>query len=121
MNINDLIAALQSAAAAGVTAVNFNDVDQPSQTPAVEELPETDFEVGDEVLVCHLKKDGTGSKHTTGTVVAIQQQDDKGWYTRIDGDNGCHYRTGLKLNEERRGSKVIGYVDAGGDLVTVED
>lgn len=117
MNINELIAALQSAAAAGVTTVNF---DKDSVVPVVE-TPETDFTVGDEVLVCHIKNDGTGSKHTMGVVTEILQQDDKGWYTRITGDNGCHYRVGLKVNEERLGSKVIGYFDEDGDLVTVED
>lgn len=102
LNIKKLIADLQAAGTGSVTIninVNNNDV--------VVDTPDTDFNVGDRVIVCHIKKDGTGTKHTYGTVTEVLQQDNKGWYTRVTGENGCHYRTGLKFDEERLGSKII--------------
>ena len=72
----------------------------------VEATPPTDFEEGDRVMVCHIKKDGT-SKHTDGTVTTVLGCDEDGWFTRVTGDNGCHYKTGLMLDEERKGSKII--------------
>lgn len=67
---------------------------------------DTDFSLGDRVIVCHLKKDGSGNKHTDGTVIDISS-DDFGPYVRVEGDNGKHYRCGLKLNEVRKGSQII--------------
>ena len=85
--------------------INVTFTDAPA-TPATPVLPDTDFDIGDRVVVCHQKKDGSGTKHTSGTVIEIQKQDDKGWYTRVEGDNGKHYRIGLH-DEERLGSKAI--------------
>lgn len=97
-NIADLIAAVKAAKGTVNLTVNVYSNDAPA---------DTDFKVGDRVCVCHIKKDGSGTKHTFGTVDAIQQKDDKGYFTRVTGDNGCHYRTGLKLDEERLGSKIF--------------
>lgn len=104
MDINTLIAALQ-----GATNVNLNI----TITKTEPELPATDFEEGDRVLVCHTRKDGTGTKHTLGTVIEVLQKDENGWYTRVAGDNGKHYRIGLKYDEERLGSKAIVLDDEG--------
>ena len=105
LDLQKLIASLQAASNANVTInVTFNDTD--ATTRGVE-LPDTDFAVGDEVVICHQKKDGSGTKHTSGEVIEILQKDDIGWYTRVLGDNGKHYRIGLHYDEERLGSKAI--------------
>lgn len=112
-NLQDLIAQIQAAAngASGNVTINVN-INQPDMsddvvavddTPA---LPDTDFAVGDAVNVYHLRKDGVTVTHTTGTVIETCGQDDKGWYTRVEGDNGKHYKTGLKYNEARLGSFI---------------
>jgi hypothetical protein len=114
MNIQDLIAQIQAAAngATGNVTINVNlnqpemvadDVATDDDTPA---LPDTDFALGDAVDVFHLRKDGVTVTHTTGTVIEVQGCDDKGWYTRVEGDNGKHYKTGLKYNEARLGSFI---------------
>lgn len=109
-NIQDLINQIQSAATSGNTVINIiNITDTPA--PVVEDADEvveldTDFAVGDVVMVCHTKKDGSGTIHPTGTVTEIDV-DDKGPYVRVTGDNGKHYRCGLTMNEERLGSKII--------------
>lgn len=111
-NIQDLINQIQAAATSGNTVINIINI---TDTPVAEPAPvvedddstlETDFEVGDEVLVCHTKKDGSGTIHPTGTVTEIDV-DDKGPYVRVTADNGKHYRCGLTMNEERLGSKII--------------
>lgn len=66
---------------------------------------DTDFSVGDRVMVCHIKKDGT-SKHTDGTVTEIDS-DDYGDYVRVTGDNGCHYKCGTHMDVARKGSKIV--------------
>lgn len=107
-NIQDLINQIQSAATSGntiINIINITDTPAPVVEDSVEEL-ETDFEVGDKVLVCHIKKDGSGTRHTTGTVTEIDT-DDKGPYVRVTGDNDRHYRCGLTMDEERLGSKII--------------
>lgn len=106
-NIADLIAAVKAAKGTVNLTVNVYSNQPVDDVPAVPALPDTDFKVGDRVCVCHIKKDDSGTKHTFGTVDAIQQKDDNGYYTRVTGDNGCHYRTGLKLDEERLGSKIF--------------
>lgn len=107
-NIQDLIAQIQSAATSGNTVINIiNITDTPA--PVVEDddsTLETDFEVDDVVMVCHTRKDGSGTIHPTGTVTEIGT-DDKGPYVRVTGDNGKHYRCGLTMNEERLGSKIV--------------
>lgn len=108
MDINTLIAALQ-----GATNVNLNITITQAEPVDEPQLPETDFEEGDRVLVCHTRKDGTGTKHTLGTVIEVLQKDENGWYTRVAGDNGKHYRIGLKYDEERLGSKAIVLDDEG--------
>lgn len=114
-NIQDFIKEIQSSKAAkGGIVINVINVDTNPVEDFFEDIfaededatPPTDFEVGDRVMVCHIKKDGT-SKHTDGTVTDILQSDEDGWYTRVTGDNGCHYKTGLVLDEERKGSKII--------------
>ena len=109
-NIQDLIKQIQAAATSGNTVINIINITDASAEPTqvedvVEEL-ETDFEVGDVVMVCHIKKDGSGTIHPIGTVTEIDV-DDKGPYVRVTGDNGKHYRCGLTMNEERLGSKII--------------
>ena len=114
MNINDLIAQIQAAVqgTSGNVTVNIN-LNQPSvEAPVVddevvdEDVPCTDFDEGDRVLVCHIRKNGE-RVHTMGTVIESLGKDDKGWYTRVAGDNGKHYRTGLVYNEERLGSMIV--------------
>ena len=84
--------------------VVINIFESSSSSPVV--LPATDFKVGDKVFVCHIAKDGN-TKHTRGEVIEVQRKDEDGWYTRILGDNGKHYRTGLKVDEARKNSKVV--------------
>ena len=104
LDLQNLINALQAASNGNVT-INVTVTNEP--TMVTPELPDTDFAIGDEVVICHQKKDGTGTKHTSGTVIEILQKDDIGWYTRVAGDNGKHYRIGLHYDEERLGSKAI--------------
>lgn len=115
-NIDDLIAQIKAAATVdGAVTVNIN-INQPTvSAPVVDDvvvddepvaLPDTDFDIDDRVLVCHIRRDGTRG-HTMGTVIEVQGADDKGFYTRVLGDNGKHYRTGLKYNEERLGSMIV--------------
>ena len=115
-NIDDLIAQIKAAASVdGAVTVNIN-INQPTvSAPVVDDvvvddapvaLPDTDFDLDDRVLVCHIRRDGT-RVHTMGTVIEVQGADDKGFYTRVLGDNGKHYRTGLKYNEERLGSMIV--------------
>lgn len=101
MNINDLIKLIQ----AGNVTVN---VSVTATSPIVEETVEevdTDFDLDDRVLVCHIRKNGE-RVHTIGTVIEVAGQDDVGYYTRVLGDNGNHYRAGLKFNEERLGTVI---------------
>ena len=101
MNINDLIKLIQ----AGNVTVN---VSVTATSPVVEETVEevdTDFDLDDRVLVCHIRKDGE-RVHTVGTVIEVAGKDDVGYYTRVLGDNGKHYRAGLKYNEERLGTVI---------------
>lgn len=107
-NIQDLIAQIQSAATSGNTVINIINITD-TATPVVEDTVEelvTDFAVDDKVMVCHTRKDGSGTIHPTGTVTEIGT-DDKGPYVRVTGDNGKHYRCGLTMNEERLGSKIV--------------
>lgn len=108
MTLQDLIASIQSAANGNVT-LNINiqggaDLSTDIVDDADDEL-DTDFEVGDRVLVCHIRHDGT-RVHTNGTVDSIGT-DDKGPYVRVTGDNGKHYRCGLHYDEERLGSMIV--------------
>ena len=103
MNINDLIKLIQG----DNKALNINvtvSVD-PAVADVIADTPATDFEEGDRVLVCHIRKDGK-RVHTVGTVIEAAGEDDKGYYTRVLGDNGNHYRAGLKYNEERLGTVI---------------
>ena len=117
MNINDLIKLIQgdnkalninvtvnvAPVVADVIADDVDDVDTDSAFGS--SLPATDFEEGDRVLVCHIRKDGE-RVHTVGTVIEATGKDDKGYYTRVLGDNGNHYRAGLKYDEERLGTVI---------------
>ena len=116
MDLQNLIAALKAASNGATVNVTINVTGEPAvETPAMPDtdsrsssyLPDTDFAVGDEVVICHQKKDGTGTKHVAGEVMEILQRDDIGCYTRVLGDNGKHYRIGLHYDEERLGSKAI--------------
>lgn len=71
---------------------------------------DTDFTVGDRVLVCHRRKDGT-PVHTFGDVTEIDT-DDVGDYVRVTGDNGKHYKCGTHYNEVRKGTCIVMMDDA---------
>lgn len=86
-----------------IKALEMLEVDEDTDT-------DTDFEVGDRVLVHHISRDGT-EIFISGEVVETLCKDDIGYYTRILGDNGNHYRTGLNMNEERLNTKVIKILD----------
>lgn len=110
-DIQKLIAAIQAASRSvdGGITINLN-LNQPvvaavEDVDEVDDTPDTDFEVGDRVLVCHIRKNGQ-RVHTVGTVDTVLGQDAKGWYTRVTGDNGNHYRAGLKFDEERLGTVI---------------
>lgn len=112
-NLNDLITLIRGAANVTIN-VNIPEGADPrcaeSDTPITASafdtsLPATDFDEGDRVLVCHVRKNGD-RVHTVGTVIEACGHDDKGWYTRVAGDNGKHYRAGLTYNEERLGTII---------------
>lgn len=111
MNIQELIALLQGNSGANINvSINVtcnNDAPDMPETDSAfgSSLPATDFEEDDRVLVCHIRKNGE-RVHTIGTVIEVCGQDEKGWYTRVLGDNGKHYRAGLKYNEERLGTVI---------------
>lgn len=105
LNIKDLIEQLQQATSAGANIsvnISINGVDTSAPT---EKVYDTDFEIGDRVLVCHVRNNGD-RVHTFGMVTEIDT-DDKGDYVRVTADNGKHYRTGLHYNEERLGSMIV--------------
>ena len=102
LDIDALIKKLQDSTTGNIT-VNIINV---ASDTTVDDDFDTDFEVGMRVDVCHLKKDGSGTKHTTGTVESFGT-DEYGDYVRVTGDNGNHYRCGLKLDQERKGSKIF--------------
>lgn len=111
-DIQKLIAAIQAASLGvdGGITINLN-LNQPIVAPVEDDVddapaaPDTDFEVNDRVWICHIRKNGE-RVHTVGTVDTVLGHDDKGWYTRVTGDNGKHYRAGLKYNEERLGTVI---------------
>lgn len=110
LNLEQLLDALKSNKSKNVTVNIFinNDTDFADDVDDVDEapdLPDTDFEVDDRVLVCHVRKNGD-RVHTVGTVIETCGYDDKGWYTRVLGDNGKHYRAGLTYNAERLGTII---------------
>lgn len=110
-SLMDLIKAATSTSAGTVNiTINMGATDVPlveddEDTVAVD-TPETDFEVGERVLVCHIRKDGS-RVHTTGVVDTVLGYDEDGYYTRVTGDNGKHYRTGVVYNQERKGSMIV--------------
>lgn len=110
-DIDALIKKLQSSTADKITVniINIGTDDDTDDNVATEKY-DTDFEVGMRVGVCHIKKDGTGTKHTVGTVDSFGT-DDTGDYVRVTGDNGNHYKCGLKLDQERLGSKIFVILD----------
>ena len=103
-NLNDLINLIRGAANVTIN-VNISEGADPRCAEPDTSLPETDFDEGDRVLVCHVRKNGD-RVHTVGTVIEACGHDDKGWYTRVEGDNGKHYRAGLTYNEERLGTII---------------
>lgn len=110
MNILDLIKEIKNAgsdATINITINNFStdDVDIDDAVDTSDDLPYTDFEVGQAVLVCHIRKDGE-RVHTMGTVDTVLGQDERGWYTRVTANNGKHYRAGLTYGEERLGTVI---------------
>ena len=105
LNIDELIAKLQATGTAGGVTINVINVNDDVVTSA-DDTPVSDFKVGDRVMLCHVKKDGTGTKHTDGTVDSIGK-DEFGPYVRVTGDNGKHYRCGLKMYEVRKGTQII--------------
>lgn len=105
-NLNDLINLIRGAANVTINVNISEGADTPITASAFDmSLPATDFEEGDRVLVCHVRKNGD-RVHTVGTVIEACGHDDKGWYTRVAGDNGKHYRAGLTYNEERLGTII---------------
>lgn len=104
-NIDELIAKLQATGTTGGVTINVINVNDDTVTSA-DDTPVSDFTVGDRVMLCHVKKDGTGTKHTDGTVDSIDK-DEFGPYVRVTGDNGKHYRCGLKMYEVRKGTQII--------------
>ena len=102
-NIDALIKKLQDSTTGNVTV---NIINVTSDTADDSRDFDTDFEVGMRVDVCHTKKDDSGTKHTSGTVESFGT-DEYGDYVRVTGDNGNHYRCGLKLDQERKGSKIF--------------
>lgn len=108
MDLQKLIAALQAAYNGSTINVTVNVAGEPEVAePEVSALPETDFNIGDRVVICHQRHDSDSPIHTGGEVIEVLQKDDKGWYTRVLGDNGKYYRIGLKYDEPRLGSKAI--------------
>lgn len=105
LNIDELIAKLQATGTTGGVTINVINVNDDVVT-STDDTPDTDFAVGDRVMLCHVKKDGTGTKHTDGTVDSIGK-DDFGPYVRVTGDNGKHYRCGLKMYDVRKGTQII--------------
>jgi hypothetical protein len=105
LNIDELIAKLQATGTTGGVTINVINVNDDTVTSA-DATPVSDFKVGDRVMLCHVKKDGTGTKHTDGTVDSIGK-DEFGPYVRVTGDNGKHYRCGLKMYEVRKGTQII--------------
>lgn len=110
-NVKDLMDLIKAATKTSTGVVNIT-INVGADTPLVDivedtpTLPDTDFAVGDRVLVCHQRKDGT-PVHTYGTVDTVLGADDYGYYTRVTGDNGKHYRAGLFYNQERKGTKIV--------------
>lgn len=110
-NVKDLMDLIKAATTSSTGVVNIT-INVGADTPLVDEgvetptLPDTDFDIGDRVLVCHQRKDGT-PVHTYGIVDTVLGYDDNGYYTRVTGDNGKHYRTGIVYNQERLGSKIV--------------
>lgn len=105
LNIDELIAKLQATGTTGGVTINVINVNDDVVT-STDDTPVSDFAVGDRVMLCHVKKDGTGTKHTDGTVDSIDK-DEFGPYVRVTGDNGKHYRCGLKMYEVRKGTQII--------------
>lgn len=105
MDLQRLIAALQAASNNNIN-VNITVTPELPDEPAGAPLPDTDFDIGDRVIICHTRHDGT-TIHTAGEVIEVCQKDDKGYYTRVLGENGKHYRIGLHYDEVRLGSKAI--------------
>ena len=105
-NIDELISKLQASTTDGVTINIINIGDTVDTDVDTVDTFDTDFTVGMRVGVCHIKKDGTGTKHTMGTVDSFGT-DEVGDYVRVTGDNGKHYKCGLKLDQERKGSKIF--------------
>lgn len=108
-NIDKLISKLQSSTDDNIT-VNIINIGSGDAAIVEDDTFDTDFTVGMRVGVCHIKKDGTGTKHTVGTVDSFGT-DEVGDYVRVTGDNGKHYKCGLKLDQERKGSKIFVILD----------
>lgn len=106
LDIDALIKKLQESTTGNVTVNIINVTSDTKVDDDTDDDFDTDFEIGMRVDVCHLKKDGSGTKHTSGTVDSFGT-DDFGDYVRVTGDNGNHYRCGLKLDQERKGSKIF--------------
>lgn len=108
MDLQKLIKALQADANNNITInVTVSPAVADSVTPPAVEVPDTDFDIGDRVVICHQRRGEDSPIHTGGEVIEVLQKDDKGWYTRVLGDNGKHYRIGLHYDEPRLGSKAI--------------
>ena len=111
MNIQDLISKIQnSTSGVVINIINTNEVvdnDTAEVDNDVEDIDTTDFdfEVDDEVMVHHVRKDGT-EIFVDGVVIEVGH-DDFGPYTRVRGDNGNHYKAGASLGLIRKGTRII--------------
>jgi hypothetical protein len=70
-------------------------------------IPDCDYDIGDRVFVAHVTIKDKTPKAVKGTVIECPNKDEYGWYCRIKGDNGNHYRVPLKQNEVRKGTTAI--------------
>lgn len=110
MDILELIKLLQGAT--NVT-VNINTAVPTAEDNAVEaeeeEVPTSDFDIGETVIIKHTRHDGT-VVNTTGVVTEFGA-DEYGSYVRALGANGKHYRAAIHSGEERLGT-IFHKIDA---------
>ena len=106
MNIQDLITKIQnSTSGVVINIINTNEVVDTNDDVEDIDTTDFDFEVDDEVMVHHVRKDGT-EVFVDGVVIEVGH-DDFGPYTRVRGDNGNHYKAGASLGLIRKGTRII--------------
>lgn len=81
-----------------------DNVDDGQQELPLEEIPEHDFNIGDEVKITNVK-DGE-VEILEGTVIDACLKDDEGnWYTRAITPDGRKFRASIKEGETRNGTR----------------